>query len=299
MKKSSKLRNAIRNVLSTLVILGGVLGVLYPTLSNYLNERNASYAIEIYDSTVAEMEEEKRRQMLEEARLYNKALLAKTGFDIPLADGAEYIEPEQYDEILRMESDGLMGYLELPRLAETVPIYHSSSEATLQIGIGHMENTCLPVGGNSTHAVLTGHRGLPSRQLFTDLDLMVVGDVFYVNVLGEKLAYQIDQILTVLPSEFEALAITENEDYVTLVTCRPYGVNTHRLLVRGTRIPYEEAEKIVTETEEQKPLITQSQKELLMALAVLVIFFSGRFLVRLWNKQKKKKQKKENEKSFQ
>ena len=138
----------------------------------------------------------------------------------------------------------VMGYIRIPSIKVELPIYHGTSEPVLQVGVGHLENTSLPVGGSSTHAVLTGHRGLPSAKLFTELDMVKVGDVFYIKILGETLAYEVDQILTVLPTEMQALNIEKGKDYVTLVTCTPYAVNTHRMLVRGHRIPYQEANQI-------------------------------------------------------
>lgn len=283
------MKRKLRCAVSVLIIAVGVIGLLYPTISNYLNERNSSRVIQSYDATVAQLGEEQRQKRLQEAHEYNQALLLRNGYEAPMKDkDGNYISGEGYDEILNISGDGIMGYLIIPKLDETVSIYHGTSESVLQSGIGHLENTSLPVGGESTHAALSGHRGLPSRQLFTDLDQMEVGDVFYIKVLEETLAYQVDQIQTVLPVEMKPLAIEAGRDYVTLITCTPYTVNTHRLLVRGTRIPYEEAEKIEEQTEQVAPPETQTHKELKLALLVLLLYFAGRFLFGLIRKKRHK-----------
>lgn len=159
--------------------------------------------------------------------------------------GSGFALPQNYLECLNINGDGVMGYIEIPRIDVRLPIYHGSSEEVLQQGVGHIESTALPIGGDYTHAVLTGHRGLPSAKLFTDLDRLEIGDQFYIHVLDEVLAYEIDEINTVLPDQLQELQPIEGRDLVTLVTCTPYGVNTHRMLVRGTRVPYipEEADE--------------------------------------------------------
>lgn len=274
------MKKKLRCVLSVLIVVIGVIGLFYPTISNYLNEKNTSRVMQSYDATVAQLNEEQRRKELQAAYEYNQVLLARNGYETPIEDeDGNYISGEGYNDILNISGDGIMGYLVIPKLNETVLIFHGTSESVLQSGIGHIENTSLPVGGNSTHAALSGHRGLPSKQLFTDLDQMAVGDVFFIKILGETLAYQVDQILTVLPTEMEALAIEENKDYVTLVTCTPYAINTHRLLVRGVRIPYEQAERIQEESGQTASPQTQTYKELMLALLVLLIYFAGRFII--------------------
>lgn len=274
------MKKKLRCILSVLIVAIGVIGLLYPTISNYLNERNTSRVIQSYDATVAQLNEEQRLQKLQQAHEYNQELLARNGYETPMKDeNGNYISGEGYSDILNISGDGIMGYLVIPKLNETVSIFHGTSEPVLQSGVGHIENTSLPVGGESTHAALSGHRGLPSKQLFTDLDQMEVGDVFYIKVLEETLAYQVDQILTVLPIEMSPLSIEAGKDYVTLVTCTPYAVNTHRLLVRGVRIPYEEAEKIQEKVGQTPPPETQTHKELRLALIVLLIYFAGRFLI--------------------
>jgi len=285
MAKSSR---RLRNLFPLLVIACGLLGLFYPTISNYLNEKNSSRVIDSYDTTVQELAEEKRLQLLQRAYDYNRDLLALNGFEAPRMDeDGNYLSAGNYEDILNVNGDGVIGYITLPKLSETAAVHHGSSERVLQSGIGHLENTSLPVGGESTHAVLSGHRGLPSKRLFTDLNQMAVGDVFYITVLGETLAYQVDQILTVLPNEMDALAIEEGKDYVTLVTCTPYGVNSHRLLVRGTRIPYRQAEQVQAAQETAAPVVAQTNKELFAAALVLAVFFTGRFLLRIVRRKRR------------
>lgn len=238
MRKRSK-----GDVLSTVAIIVGILILLYPTISNFLVERNASRAVSNYDAAVSDLTDERYAQMLAEAHAYNAQLAGLSG--IPAAEGGA--DPgtvdaaalrDSYMQLLNLSGDGMIGYITIPRLDETMPIYHTTEEKVLQVATGHIETSSLPVGGASTHAAISGHRGLPSAKLFTELDKMQLGDIFYVKVLKETFAYQVDQILTVLPEETEALAIEPRADYVTLVTCTPYAINSHRLLVRAHAIPY-------------------------------------------------------------
>ena len=213
------------------------LGVLfYPTISDYLSKVNSSHAISSYEEEVVGMTEEERQQMLKEARAYNESLKGGTLLEDPFSEESK--GSEQYQKLLSVSHNGLMGSIRIPRLKIELPVYHTTVESVLQKGVGHMEGTSIPIGGESTHAVLTGHRGIPRSELFTDLDLLRIGDVFYLRVLDQKLAYKVDQIKTVEPHETEDIQIVPGEDYVTLVTCTPYSVNTHLLLVRGTRIDY-------------------------------------------------------------
>lgn len=238
MRKRSK-----GDLLSTVAIIVGILILLYPTISNFLVERNASRAVSNYDAAVSSLTDERYAQMLAEAHAYNAQLAGLSG--IPAAEGGADSGTvdaaalrDSYLQLLNLSGDGMMGYITIPRLDETMPIYHTTEEKVLQVATGHIETSSLPVGGASTHAAISGHRGLPSAKLFTELDKMQIGDIFYVKVLKETFAYQVDQILTVLPEETEALAIEPRADYVTLVTCTPYAINSHRLLVRAHAIPY-------------------------------------------------------------
>ena len=233
------MKNRLWGLARLLIILVGVGILVYPSVSEYLFEKNSSVAVSTYDDSIRRMEQAHMDELRSQAQAYNQRLAENNGYSKPALD--EYnnpITPEDYWDILNVDGNGMMGYITIPRIHVTIPMYHGTEEEVLQVAIGHLQNTSLPVGGESTHAVLSGHRGLPSKALFTDLDQVQIGDVFYLTVLNETIYYQVDQILTVLPNETDALAITKGEDHVTLVTCTPYGVNSHRLLVRGTRMDY-------------------------------------------------------------
>ena len=228
------------DIIRILVLVAALSVMLYPTVSNYLYEKNSSRVVSRYDEEVVKLSQEEKQRMLEEARQYNGELTEAP----ELADPFSPVRGEmdaRYASLLDVDGDGMMGYVCIPKIDVELPIYHGTSENVLQSGVGHFEGTSLPVGGEGTHTVLTGHRGLPSKLLFTELDELEKGDVFYIKVLGENLAYEIDRILTVLPEDTQELSVVDGKDYATLVTCTPYAINTHRLLVRGHRVPYEEA----------------------------------------------------------
>lgn len=259
------------DIIRIFVFLVALSVLLYPTVSNYLYEKNSSRAISLYDEEAAKLSRERRQALLEEARAYNARLVGNTSVEGDTFETSKEETSAEYSQLLNMDSSGMMGSVIIPEIDEELPIYHTTSEAVLQKGVGHFPSSSLPVGGDSTHAVLTGHRGLPSKKLFTDLDKIVEGDVFYIRILEETLAYQVDQILTVLPQETQALQIEEGKDYVTLVTCTPYAVNTHRLLIRGHRIPYEDAEKIDPPQIDTGLKIPYEIQVLLTGLGVLVL----------------------------
>ena len=259
------------DIIRIFVFLVALSVLLYPTVSNYLYEKNSSRAISLYDEAAAKLSRERRQALLEEARAYNARLVGNTSVEGDTFETSKEETSAEYSQLLNMDSSGMMGSVIIPEIDEELPIYHTTSEAVLQKGVGHFPSSSLPVGGDSTHAVLTGHRGLPSKKLFTDLDKIVEGDVFYIRILEETLAYQVDQILTVLPQETQALQIEEGKDYVTLVTCTPYAVNTHRLLLRGHRIPYEDAEKIDPPQIDTGLKIPYEIQVLLTGLGVLVL----------------------------
>lgn len=222
--------------LSTIILIAiffiGLSVLLYPTISNYINELSATKAIVNYEAAVKNMDEDDYARILESARQYNY-LLAQAGTQI--SGNGVPIDPDYVAE-LNVSGDGMMGYVEIEKLGVSLPIYHGTSDEVLLHHSGHLEGSSLPVGGASTHSVITGHRGLPSAKLFTDLDRLEIGDTFQVIILKEVLTYQVDDISIVLPENVSGLNIVSGEDYVTLVTCTPYAVNTHRLLVRGTRV---------------------------------------------------------------
>ncbi|MCI6013117.1 MAG: class C sortase [Firmicutes bacterium] len=214
-----------------LVMIAGLSLLLYPSVSDYWNSFHQTQAIASYAEEVAGMNELEYDRLWTEAQEYNEKL-AKQDSIFMLSDA----QKKEYTELLDVSGTGIMGYIEIPSIRCSLPIYHGAEESALQIAVGHLEWSSLPVGGESTHCVLSGHRGLPSAKLFTNLDQLKEGDVFMLRVLDEVLTYEVDQILIVEPQETDALKIEEGKDYCTLVTCTPYGINTHRLLVRGHRI---------------------------------------------------------------
>ena len=194
-------KDTLWRLVRLLVILLGIGILVYPSLSEYLSELNGSRATASYDDSVLQMEQARLDQLLAQAQGYNRQLAGASAGQAPLSDdNGNPITPESYWDLLNVDSTGMMGYIEIPKLNTTIPIYHGTEEAVLQVGVGHLQNTSLPVGGESTHAALSGHRGLPTRSLFTDLDKLEVGDIFYIRVLNQTLCYTVDQILTVLPS---------------------------------------------------------------------------------------------------
>lgn len=237
----------ISTIIITLIFLAGLGFLLYPTVSNLWNRAHQSRAIATYTKQVEKLDDSQNKEMLKAARKYNKSLLKKSDhWKLSKKD------KKKYESLLDVSGTGIMGYIEIPKIDCSLPIYHGTDEGALQIAIGHLEGSSLPVGGKSTHCVLSGHRGLPSARLFTDLDQMEEGDVFVLNVLGRKLAYEVDQIKVVLPDEMSDLEIVQGKDLCTLVTCTPYGINTHRLLVRGHRTKYIEETVVRVQKEAEK-----------------------------------------------
>ena len=223
--------NHITTIVLVLILLVGLSLLLYPSVSDYWNSFHSSRAISAYAEDVANLDEAQYEEMWSAARAYNRAL-AERSTNFALSDA----QKEEYEKLLDISGVGIMGYLEIPELNMSLPIYHGTEESVLQIAAGHLEWSSLPVGGESSHCVISGHRGLPSAKLFTDLDKLQEGDVFVLRVLDEVLTYEVDQIRVVEPSQVSDLEIVEGSDLCTLVTCTPYGINTHRLLGRGHRI---------------------------------------------------------------
>ena len=224
----------IISLLIVVILLSGAGLFLYPTLSDQYNQFQNARRILDYRRVTESMDPAQNADMLKSAREYNEKLRhieVKDAF----TEAASETSPE-YRALLDPSGDGIMGYLEIPRIGVRLPVYHSTDDYGLQRGAGHMEGTALPVGGAGTHCGIAGHRGLPSAKLFTDLDQMVRGDLIYITVLGELMVYQVEQVYVVLPHELDYMAIEEGADLLTLVTCTPYGLNTHRLLVQGRRV---------------------------------------------------------------
>ena len=213
-----------------LMLFIGVCVLLYPALSQYWNSKTQTHAVDNYQDILDSLQKDDYTKYFEEADHYNAAL---RNLDVPLM---EYGQLTEYNQILNVSGTGVMGYITIEKLGVELPLYHGTSDSVLNIACGHMEGTSLPVGGESTHSVLSAHRGLPHAKLFTDLDKMELGDVFTITILDRTLTYQVDQIKVVNPNEIDEVHIIEGEDHCTLLTCTPYGINSHRLLVRGTRI---------------------------------------------------------------
>ena len=239
-------------VLASVTFLLALGMTLYPVISNHINEKFASEIHTAYEEIIQQADTSALLEAKELAIAYNEAIVPGAA-DEAYSQAALLEASVDYEKQLNIVGNGTMGYVEIPNINVNLPIYHGTSNDSLERGIGHLLGSSLPVGGESTHAILTAHSGMASQKMFSDLDLMKIDDVFYIDVLNERLAYQVDAIFTVLPHETEQLQIVTGEDYCTLVTCTPFGVNTHRLLVRGTRIPYEEAEEIL----EQQPVIEE------------------------------------------
>lgn len=261
-------KDKIMNVMRVVILIVGICILLYPTISNYLYQKNSTRIIEDYNSYTMSLSEMEKKKMLNSAKIYNLNLRDKWNIYDPFSNGG-YKADSVYISKLN-DVRGMMGYVEIPKINVKLPIYHGTDEKVLQSGIGHIYGTSLPIGGKSTHSMITGHRGLPSKMLFTELDQLEISDEFYITVLGEKIAYMVDDIMTILPEETEKLRLVEEKDYCTLVTCTPYSINTHRLLLRGTRIPYnpesfEKAKKFNK--------LMFAIKLLLLALLLIVLYF--------------------------
>lgn len=261
-------KDRLITVLLIFCLLAGLSVMLYPTISEYHNSLTQTKAIAEYSDIVAQLEEEQYDRVFASSEEYNKNL-KRWSAPYQLTQS----EQEDYESQLNLSGTGVMGYVEVPSINCSLPIYHGTDEAVLQVAVGHLEWSSLPVGGKSTHCVISGHRGLPSANLFSDLDKVEIGDTFLLRVLDEVFTYEVDQILTVEPEDTTALRITEGEDYCTLVTCTPYGINSHRLLVRGHRVPNTEESELVAVTADATRLDT------LMVVAVVAIALAALFLI--------------------
>lgn len=235
-KKSSN----FTTILLVLILLAGLSLLLYPSVSDYWNSLHQSRTIATYAEEVANLDTDEYLELWDAAAEFNASITKRDNIFL-LTES----ERDHYEELLNLSGNGIMGYIEIPSIDCTLPIYHGTDEGVLQIAVGHLDWTSLPIGGESTHCVLSGHRGLPSAKLFTNLDKLVVGDVFMLRILDEVLTYEVDQILIVEPNDMDALQMVPGQDLCTLVTCTPYGINSHRLLVRGHRIDNIPEAKIV------------------------------------------------------
>ena len=274
-------------LLIVVVFVAGLSFLLYPTVSNLWNQAHQSRAIATYTEQVEKLDDSSNKEMLKAARKYNKELLKK-------ADHWKLSKKDKkkYESLLDVSGTGIMGYIEVPKIDCSLPVYHGTDEGALQIAIGHLEGSSLPVGGANTHAVISAHRGLPSASLFTDLDQMKIGDHFLIHVLDNTLCYEVDQILVVEPEDTAALAVEEGEDLVTLLTCTPYGVNTQRLLVRGHRVDYV-ADEVAAE---QTPLSGISLHTNYLLWVIVGILITGVFILILFIREKRFRKKAAREK---
>lgn len=263
---AANIRGHIPEILLTCALLIGLGIMLYPFASDWWNTRHQTQAIAAYEQAVADNTAERNQELWDEAVAYNEELPRDAG-RFKLTDE----QRQRYDATLDVTDTGVMGYVDIPKISVRLPIYHGTDDTILQVAIGHIPGSSLPVGGTGTHCVISGHRGLPSARLFSDIDRLQEGDLFTLNVLGKTLTYQVDQIRTVEPNDLDDLAIDEGADLCTLVTCTPYGVNTHRLLVRGHRVPNEQLDAIDGEAERIDPAVAATG----VTAVVLVLIAAG------------------------
>lgn len=264
--------------------------MLYPVVINYINSNQAVEVITAYSSDASNNTDNKNAEMIEAARLYNSRISGTAIVDA--FSNTEKSVSAEYLNILNVRDNGMMGYLQIPKIDVKIPIYHGTSDEVLQKGVGHVEGSSFPVGGDTTHAVLSAHSGLPSARLFTDLNQLQNGDMFYIYILDQVFAYKVDQVLVVEPSNVEALELQKGEDYVTLVTCTPYAINTHRLLVRGTRVEY--SPEVLESTPVKKELGKDEKILYLSLFLVLIILLFVLFIVLRDKKKFAKKRRERN-----
>lgn len=268
-----------RKWLLRIIFLAGFLLLLYPLISNMVHQRQQSDAVASYDSAVSNRSEEEIQEILNQATKYNNMLFQSNGAIVDNMD-TSILSDESYNSLLN-QANGIMGSIEIPKIDVDLPIYHGTEDDILSVGVGHIQGTSLPVGGENTHCVLSGHRGLPGSSLFTRLDEMKEGDLFFLSVMGETLAYKVYDIQVVDPDNTEVLEITAGKDDVSLVTCTPYGLNTHRLVVTGERVPYEESEYNSIGSE------LPSLRELLfIAIPFVLLAVAGGLKFKDWRKKK-------------
>lgn len=284
------MKKSVRVIITVFVVAIGICLAVYPFVSNYFYELRQNEVITDYVTDVENQGDRAVETEKEKVIEYNKSLLnANVVLTDPFdPEAIKNAQAEPYNSLLNLNGDGVMGYLYIPSIDVRLSIYHGTSAEVLESGVGHLEYTSLPMGGEGTHTVLSAHTGLPGKKLFTDLELLEEGDIFYIYVLDEVLAYQVDQITVTVPDDVSELGIYNDKDYVTLITCTPYGVNSHRLLVRGERIPYEEAETAASQNIERKSGSQWMRQYfygvvagLIIFLVLLMIFFR----IRSWRKK--------------
>ncbi len=272
----------LSTVILILVIATGLSLMFYPFASNYINSIGHKSIINDYISKTEDIGDDEYQAMLEAAREYNKRLLQRTPYITNLTDE----QRKEYESLLNIMGNGVMGYIEIPAADVSLAIYHGTEEEVLRVGAGHMEGSSLPVGGSGTHTVLSGHRGFPSDKLFSDIDVLDKGDIFTLHILKEVLTYQVDRIQTVEPDKADALMIEEDRDYCTLITCTPYGVNTHRLLIRGHRIETPKQDAATQNTAVPDGNTAKWYMQIIVPAAVVVIVFLVTLIVIRHKKRK-------------
>ena len=293
---NKKPRSRVKSVLSTLfIVLAFIIGLgvlLYPSFSNWWNQRRNASLIVDYESVVAQIDDDTYQIMMEDARNYNEQHTRNVFMDV--FEGEEgYMLHHPYDQLLDPTGNHIMGYIEVPKIGQRLAIGHGTSTETLERGVGHVEGSSLPIGGESTHSVLAGHRGLPSAKIFTDADQLIVGDKFFLYILDETLAYEIDQIEIVEPTDDSYLQIIQGEDLCTLLTCTPYGVNSHRMLIRGYRIPYVE-EDVQEQARERR--IPERERPIVIAVIGVICLFILLIIIRLILAAKDRRKRQEEDK---
>ena len=263
-------KNGLTLILLLTLLIGAGL-IAYPSFANWWNSFHQSRAVASYAETVANMNTEEYERIISKAQAYNRKL-SRSGILWTLDEDEE----KEYKEQLDIGTSGIMGYIDIPKIDVMLPIYHGIDESILQVAVGHIPGTSLPVGGEGSHCVVSGHRGLPSARLFTDIDKLVEGDSFTITVLNKTLTYEVDQIRTVLPTDLSDLQIEKGKDYVTLVTCTPYGINTHRLLVRGHRIENADGDaSVIADALQIEPIYIAP----FIAVPILILLIIGMFIM--------------------
>ena len=255
-------------ICTVLLFLAALCLTLYPLISNYVNQKYASQIHTAYQEVMEQVDDAALLRTKELAVAYNRSIVPGASTEDAYSQEGLLAASADYDSQLNIAGNGIMGYVEIPKISVNLPIYHGTENDSLERGIGHLLGSSLPIGGESTHTILSGHSGMASQKMFTDLEQLVVGDVFYLHVLNETLAYQVVEINTVLPYDTSLLGIVPGEDLCTLVTCTPYGVNTHRLLVRGSRIPHEEAELLMEETASEEATASTWEEKYLQGIVL-------------------------------
>lgn len=266
-----------RIILIVLLLISGIGIIAYPFISNYLNQKNATQVMEDYQKRVDKLTPEEIAKIFQEAQIYNENLLGQPAHD-PFIPGSGIVMPDNYYRVLNI--DGTMGQVEIPDIGVKLPIYHGTKENILRKAVGHLEGSALPIGGEGTHTVLTSHTGLTHAKLFTDLTELKKGDHFYIRVLDQMLAYEVDKISVIEPEHTELLKAVNGQDYATLLTCTPYGVNSHRLLVRGKRVPYQPHNGM------NKKRLSKEQHLLLKATIITTVIMLCLILLTNWRNKR-------------